>query len=322
MMLRMNNKAVYRRLCEQEKTIPIFSRDWWLDSVCGEHNWDVCLVEKSGVVLASMPYYIRNRCGFTLLDLPEFTQTLGPWIRPSEAKYCKVLDRQKDLMNELIEQLPNFDFFTQNWHYSNTNWLPFYWNGFEQKTRYTYVLPDLTDIDFIWKGLQKNIRQGIRKAEKLNLIARDDLTIHDFIKLHQMTFSRQGMKYPYSEDLIVRLHSACQKHECCRILIAEDADGKHHAGEFIVWDENSAYALMGGANPDLRNSGATSFLLWDSIKHASTVTKCFDFEGSMIESVERFFRGFGAIQTPYFSVSKTPSRLIQFRRALLNLAHI
>ena len=37
----------------------------------------------------------------------------------------------------------------------------------------------------------------------------------------------------------------------------------------------------------------------------------FDFEGSMIEPVERSFRQFGAKQTPYFSVSKTPSRLLK-----------
>ena len=31
----------------------------------------------------------------------------------------------------------------------------------------------------------------------------------------------------------------------------------------------------------------------------------------MIEPVERFFRAFGAVQTPYYSVHKTPSRILK-----------
>jgi hypothetical protein len=48
--------------------------------------------------------------------------------------------------------------------------------------------------------------------------------------------------------------------------------------------------------------------MWEAIKFASTVTKRFDFEGSMIEPVERFFRAFGAKQTPYFALTHRPSR--------------
>lgn len=73
---------------------------------------------------------------------------------------------------------------------------------------------------------------------------------------------------------------------------------------------------MGGGDPALRNSGATSLCMWEAIRFAATVTKSFDFEGSMIEPVERYFRAFGAIQTPYFSVSKTPSRLLSSYQVL------
>lgn len=68
---------------------------------------------------------------------------------------------------------------------------------------------------------------------------------------------------------------------------------------------------MGGGDPDLRNSGATSLCIWEAILFASTIVKKFDFEGSMIESIEKFFRAFGASQTPYFEIYKTPSKLIR-----------
>ncbi|QPT41279.1 GNAT family N-acetyltransferase [Oligella ureolytica] len=100
------------------------------------------------------------------------------------------------------------------------------------------------------------------------------------------------------------------------MFIAEDEQGRHHAGVYLIWDDNTAYYLMGGGDPDLRNSDATSLCMWEAIQFAATVTKNFDFEGSMIEPVERFFRGFGAVQTPYFSISKTNSKLIKTYRFL------
>ncbi|KZZ15518.1 hypothetical protein A3751_17170 [Oleiphilus sp. HI0080] len=56
--------------------------------------------------------------------------------------------------------------------------------------------------------------------------------------------------------------------------------------------------------------------MWEAIKFASTVTKRFDFEGSMIEPIERFFRGFGAMQKPYFQISHTPNRWLRLAKAL------
>lgn len=87
--------------------------------------------------------------------------------------------------------------------------------------------------------------------------------------------------------------------------MARDEHNNIHAAVYIVWDNDSAYYLMGGGDPALRNSGATSLCLWEAIQFASTVSKKFDLEGSMLEPVERFFRGFGTVQKPYFKISKT-----------------
>ncbi|MBF4434706.1 GNAT family N-acetyltransferase [Vibrio anguillarum] len=316
----MINKEKYRQLCEEEPTIPIFSQAWWLDTVAGE-SWDVCIVEKGNKIQASMPYVVKKKYGLTLLTQPSLTQNLGPWIRPAHGKYSKQLSREKDLMEALIEQLPQHHYFNQNWHYSNTNWLPFYWKGFEQSTRYTYVISSLDDINSIWEETQDNIRREIRKAEnRFGLVVNSDLPISDFFELNQLTFSRQGLSMPYSEHFVENIVNQAKKRKQCRWFIAQDNEGRNHAGVLLVWDSESAYYLMGGGDPDLRNSGATSLCMWEAIKFASTVTKRFDFEGSMIEPVERFFRAFGAKQTPYFALTHRPSRwlntAIHFKKAL------
>ncbi len=73
---------------------------------------------------------------------------------------------------------------------------------------------------------------------------------------------------------------------------------------------------MSGSDPDLRSSGALSLLMHEAIQFAATVTQRFDFEGSMHEPIERFFRNFGATPKQYFQVrgySRRASVLQGFR---------
>jgi len=302
----------YRAYCAHEPSIPLFSQAWWLDAAAGEDGWDVALVEKSDTLMAAMPYVRRRRYGFTILGQPALTQTLGPWLREIDGKSSVRLAQHKDWMQALISQIPPFAHCAQNWHWKIGNWLPFYWAGFSQTTRYTYILHELSDEKSLWQGLRENIRTDIKKAcNRFRLSVRDDLLVDDFLPLNRMTFERQGMALPYPEALVRRLDQACEARLARKTFIAEDDQGRRHAGVYIVWDRNSAYYLMGGGDPELRNSGATSLCMWEAIKFAATVTQRFDFEGSMIEPVEKFFRAFGAVQTPYFSVSKTPSRVLK-----------
>lgn len=303
----------YRLLCTAEASIPLFSQAWWLDAVAG-NAWDVVLCEKDNQIVASMPFIVKQKFGLKLVAMPTLTQHLGPWMKPGEAKYSKRLANEKDQLSELVDQVSarQFDHFAASWPYNRTNWLPFYWAGFKQTTRYTYVLDDLSDHTALWDQFQQNIRGDVRKAEgRFALKVRTDLGVDDFLKLNNLVFERQGMKVPYSRELVKRIDDACSERNCRAILIAEDSEGRRHAGVYIVWDAQSAYYIMGGGDPELRSSGATSLCMWEAIKLASTVTRRFDFEGSMIEPVERFFRGFGATQMPYFSITKTPSKLLK-----------
>ena len=290
-----------------EQANSIFQQPWWLDAVA-PNAWDAVEISKGSQVVARLPYVIQTRRGMTYLTMPPLTQTLGPWLANSTAKYANQLTIQKDLMTSLIEQLPSCDYFSQRFHYSITNWLPFYWHDFSQTTRYTYVLENLADRSQVWAGFQENIRREIRKAQK-RVAVRTDLDIERFLEINALTFQRQGQNLPYSRELVRRLDAACAERQARRIFFAEDAQSLIHAAIYLVWDENSAYYLMGGGDPELRNSGATSLLMWTAIQFAATVTQKFDFEGSMIEPVERFFRAFGARQQPYFQVTRLSRRL-------------
>ncbi len=312
----MDNRGHYRKLSEEEPSLPLFQRAWWLDATCGPDGWDVALVRHGGGIQAALPFRLRHRVGFRLLTQPQLTPFLGPWLRETSAKSAKNYGRQKDLMTALIDRLPAYDYYGQNWSPTITNWLPFHWRGFKQSTGYTYALETLSDRNALWSGLRENIRTDIRKAEKRGLHVELQAPLREFLNLVTLTFSRQGRKRPYSDAFVHRIDAVCAERRCRRILVARDEQGRAHAGAYIVWDQRSAYYLMGGGDPEVRNSGATSLCLWEAIKVASGTCERFDFEGSMIEPVERFFRAFGAAQVPYFKVTRTPSRVL---RGLLSI---
>lgn len=316
----MNNKQKYIEFCKTEKAIPIFSKPFWLDAVCGEDGWDVILAEKGGKVFASMPYVNPStRYSLTYSTMPKLTQTLGTYISyPKGQKYVKKLAFEKEIINSLIEGIPFFDYFLQNFDYNYKNWLPFYWNKYQQTTRYTYILNDLTDYEKIYNSFQSNIKTDIKKAQKvLKLNLNEELKIiYDTV---EKTFIRQDKKIPFDFSYLKNIDEALLKNANRLSLSAIDETGNIHAVIYVIYDENEAYYLLGGGDPKYRNSGAHSFLINEALKLLINKTKIFNFEGSMIEPVERFFRAFGAIQTPYFQITKL-SRKARILYGLKNLA--
>ena len=301
----MSQKEEYRELCATENMIPVFSRDWWLDAVCGPDNWDVMLMAKGNKIVASFPYYIKRKWGVTALTMPLLTPFLGIWIKyPEQQKYTARLSFEEEILENFISRIPKTAVFRQTFHHSFQNCLPFYWSNFKQQIRYTYVIDKLDELDNVFANFRDTARQQIRKAEKIVQVHLSD-DIEGFYELNKKTFSRQGLKPPYSLNFIKTLDAACRARDCRAIFFAEDAMGTRHAAIYIVWDETSSYYLMGGIDPALRNSGAQSLLIWEAIKYCSTKTKMFDFEGSMLRAIEKFFRTFGGRQKPYFYLSRS-----------------
>lgn len=313
----MTNKEKYNKLLETDTSIPIFSRDWWMDALCGEDNWDVLLVEKNDEIIASLPYYKKKKYGLTVISQPPLTQTNGIWIKyPEGQKYARKLSYEKEVMNDIITQIEKLDvdYFNQNFHYSVTNWLPFYWKGFRQTTRYTYIIDDLSNIDNVFLNLNSNVRGKIRKAEKTIKVT-ENRTLTDFYEINKMTFDRQKIEMPYSYEFLEKKDRILAQMGKRKLLFAEDENGRLHSSLYLIWDEQSSYLHMLGSNPQYRNSGGGILLAWEAIKITknSLNLNIFDFEGSMIEGVESVRRAFGAIQKPYFNIT--------YRSRRMRLAH-
>jgi hypothetical protein len=184
-----------------------------------------------------------------------------------------------------------------------TNWLPFYWAGFQATVRYTYRIEDLSDLDRVRGDFGETVRRDIRRAESA-VEVRHDLPLEDLLRLEAQTYARKGQRSA-PPDLIRRLDAACAMRGARRILGAVDGQGRTHAALLVVWDEGTLYALINARDPEIQTVGSNTILYWEAIRLASQVSRVFDFEGSMVEPIEHFMRAFGGRQTPYLSVTRS-----------------
>ena len=296
----------------------LFQEPWWLDIVAPD-GWSEAVVRNAGGVVARMPYVVSRRYGVSMLTRPLLTPVLGPWHRATGGKSATRLRVEKDNTQALLAQLPKCHRYSINCHASLSNTLPFQWAGYSANVKYTYRFSDLSDLDGVWKRLSSNIRSDVRKAEK-QVTVEHDLGAAAFYQVLEKTFQRQGRRAPFSRQRLEQIDHSLAEYERRRQFFAVDSSGRIHAVVYMVWDERSAYYLLGGGDPELRSSGASSLLLWHAIQHAADVTRAFDFEGSMIEPVERFFRAFGAEQTTYFQLTRYNSRALRTAAAWLGRA--
>ncbi len=179
------------------------------------------------------------------------------------------------------------------------------------------MINDLNDFEEIWGRFLFKTRTDIRKAKKQGIAI--SAAVDDFDRFHRIlgkTFENIQSNPAFDYNLMVKLYEECTKRGCGKIFLAEDTAENVHAGMFLVWDERSAYYLYGGNDAKLRNSGAISYLIWEAIKFSASLTKSFDFVGSMLEPVERHFRGFGGELVPYYHVSKSSSSYKVYRKIM------
>ena len=300
--LEKSSKNEWNSFVDSSPQGSVFCYYEWLE-FSTKNDFQILVYKENGRITAGMPlpFYSTGKIG-----LPPLTQKMGVLFEDfSNTKYVTRLEKEKKIIYEFIDVLKrekksysmNFD-----WHFDN--WLPFYWRGYEQTTRYTYVIDfNSKTLDQIWQDMDDRTRNSIRKAEKSLLRISKTNDVKRFYEINKMTFERQKMEIPYSFEYVQKIYETFK--DVISMFEAIDSSGNTHAMNFYIADNRSVYYLMSGADPDFRSSGAQNLIHWEAIKHFYGKVRYFDFEGSMIENVEANFRKFGAVQKQYFNISST-----------------
>jgi len=317
-------KEKYIHICGEYPEIPIFLQNWWLDSIVGPENWSAYVCEENGSLKAIWPFVYKKSDRKKIIQ-PALTQTGGIYyFHPEGSKQITRLSFEKEVGGKLIDRLekeicPNY--FSQAFHVEFTNWLPFYWRNYEQSTYYTYRISPKQDIKDVYLSMSAKLRNEIKNSEKKVLIK----NIEDpflMYSMYEKTYRRQNREPPHSFSLVKAIINKAMERNQGRIYTAYSEDETPQSSIFIINDSKTSYYLLGGSDYSLKNINANAVLLWNAIKEALAEGRSFDFEGSMNEGIEHFFRSFGGEQTPYFRIFKDrTSDVVNFKNAIKPLYH-
>lgn len=305
--LREDELGVWDELVRRSPQGTLFCRPWWLRAACGA-DFRILAYFDGGNIVGGIPLYFRRRWPFTVCTMPPLTPSLGPVLEPLEGRRVARLSRENQLLKIIASRVGELRVFCQNFHYSLQNWLPFRWAGFRQTSRVTYVLEHLSDEEALWADLRANIRTDIRKARRQGIRVVPTTPETVFAQVRK-TFARQNLRLPFTQEYYLRIASAVRVNGAGEFFAAIDPLERVHSALLIVWDSKCAYSLALAGHPELRTSGATSLLMWELIKFSAGKSELFDFEGSSVEKIERFFRAFGGTQRFMNRVYRMPAWL-------------
>ncbi len=274
----------------------LFEQPWWLDTVA-PGKWKESLVhDKNGEVIGRQVIVSEGKKAY----MPEQTQTLGIWMA---AGVQNDYGAQKRIIQELTGRMKEFRQVRICLAPENKYVLPFIWSGYQIVPRFTYRINQLDDLERLYEGFNKTAKKNIKAAGNKVGISYET----DFDELWEMlnvTFEAQNRKNPMSKERIRNIVDVCEKRQCGKYISAKDSEGNVHSCAYFVYDKKVCYYLFGATDAKYRSSGAQSLVLWEGIRFAAKHSEVFDFEGSMIEGIENFFRQFNCENTVYYEIRK------------------
>lgn len=278
----------------------------------GWHGIEVWQGER---LVAVMPLPLRYRSGIGFSLQGPFTQYGGPVFdrealeKVQQQGAYKSLSWQRKVTQAMVGAIPG-----DVLHCSHclspavTDALPFHWAGYQLRSRTTYHLSTSPGENALWQGLANNTRYEIRKAAALEL--RESRSAHQLLRLTRLNRSRgKALMSEKEEAILSQLADNLLHFGDATALELWEQDHCLAAGLFVHFGSTWTY-LASAQDPDARRSGATTRLVWEAILRCQSTGGTFDFEGSMKQGIEGFFRGFGALPVAYLHIEKNKLPLL------------
>jgi hypothetical protein len=183
---------------------------------------------------------------------------------------------------------------------------PYLWNDFEASLKYTYVLDLSQPIDTILSNYSSERRKNITKAKKDGITSQ---IVYNFPLLYEMTYKTLTSKNADSDAELVKNIFFDYANEKNAFGCISYYNNQPSAMVFCLVDESSAYYLFGYSDKDNGHEGAHALAIHTAIEHCkNSGLSAFDFCGSMIPAIERYFRGFGAELQPMMQILKASNK--------------
>lgn len=284
----MDHRERYRELLRDTdiyKRVPLFARPYWLDAVA--KDWNVCLAESQGRVIAALPYCLKGKLLTRRIYLPDLSFYQSPVMFTD-------LDpkQQEQAIKDLFRQLPltarsYFKFLPE---YAEADLSS---SAYQKESYSSYMLFDPSEYQ-----LSKNHERNVKKGMRQHYVIRESKDLSASFALLSATFERQQLRSKIKEAEFLKIVNVIRQHGSGQLMDCLNETGELLASAFLVHDGQSVYYLMGGYAGAYKNSGGMTFLLHDRISDALQRGLIFNFCGSSRKSIAHYFEGFGARPIP------------------------
>ncbi len=268
-----------------------YAYTWYLDALCPK--WMALVVGEYETV---MPLPIGRKWGMLFVYQPLFCQQLGVFYK-----------RRSDVILEALikEALKKFFFVNLNLNYDNRlTSLPA--KTLAKKRNLTLQLSGKHSA--LQKGFSENTVRNIKKGQKAGLVF-EELSTKDFASFTDFYIAHTAVKDKTFKskhgELLHRLTQQFAIHECGRLYTVKTAEGELCAGVIVVENGNRIIHLIPAGNDYARQNGAMHYLIDQILTSYAGTDKLYDFEGSSVDSIARFYEGFGAENQSFFMLSKS-----------------
>lgn len=300
--LKPDQSAEYDQLARRYGTL--FCSSQWLSTVAPDSARLLGLYDSNDRLTGGMGLCIERRYGLKVARRAPFTQHAGPFYEPRAKSHVAVLEEQDRVLDALLRFLnqmkPTVRSLSLAPQFETA--LPFFWAGYKIVPNLTYRIDLDASVEDIWKGVASRCRRGIRAAGRDNLDTRltsDHQVIFDLVA---GTFRRQGKKIDMTAVSRIVHDFSNNENGFCYSTFSDD---RAIATCFCVHDGHSAYYILGGYDESHSHYGAGPAAFWQAIQHAKEIgLSVFDFEGSMIPKVEKYFRQFGGKRVSYLTANR------------------
>lgn len=302
MILKEVDIATYSALATP--LLGVFTSEQWLKIYSGNLKC-IGIFKDEKQMIGGFFYMTVKKFGLTFIKLPPYTPHCGLFFISSASNASSRNSFTKDVITLVSDYFKNLGSPLTILAFPTgvKDLQPFVWNNYKVIPNYTYQIDLSRSVEDISANFDSKNRNTINRAQKENIVCRlNTLLPTQLYDFFVEALSTTGANV-YKNEL-TRVFSVFANSENSFSYEAFQ-DNKLLGVVFCIYDANTCYYLLGGT---VRNSGipGVNNLLVQKCIELAKEKGCaiFDFEGSMLKGVEKFFRGFGGDLVPYFTANK------------------
>lgn len=262
-----------------------YAYSWYLDIV--SPDWEALIWDDYEYI---MPLPIKRKFKIPYLVQPVLTQQLGVFSK-------KKID--SEIMEKFVHKIP---YYSYELNLNEKNHYP------EIEDRPNYLLDLSPSYELISGKFSKNTFRNIDKALKAGLNICTELDVNEFLDFYD---SVQKNYQSVNIKVIKRLTESDKASGMIQFWGIRDKENELIAILSMVVSYNRITYLLPVSNEKGKKLSAMFMIVNEMILKYSGKNYVLDFEGSSVEGIARFYKGFGAENHPYFVIRKfRPSFLV------------